>query len=293
MRNASPALVALLNGSDQVLVADCLTLVLVDGTTLRLTAADADVVLDTRTFTAGVPFQRTKTRLSIGLDVDSLTLTLWPRAGRDALLGRPWPAAVADGVLDGARVVVERAFFAAPDTPAVGALIQFGGRVGQASPARSSILCEVQSDLELLAQPSPRHVYQAGCLHTLFDNGCALSKIAWTYFGTVGAGGDVRTVVPATLARDSANALGAADGFFDLGTVTFTSGVNAGVTRAVQRWASGRVALGLPLRTAPAVGDTFTMSPGCDKTQATCSAKFQNLGRFRGYPYTPKPEALR
>lgn len=46
----------------------------------------------------------------------------------------------------------------------------------------------------------------------------------------------------------------------------------------------------LPLPVAPSAGDTISMFAGCDKTLATCRAKFNNAGRFRGYPWVPNPE---
>jgi len=34
-----------------------------------------------------------------------------------------------------------------------------------------------------------------------------------------------------------------------------------------------------------AVGDGFTVTPGCDRSFATCKAKFANAVNFRGHPY--------
>jgi cell wall-associated NlpC family hydrolase len=34
-------------------------------------------------------------------------------------------------------------------------------------------------------------------------------------------------------------------------------------------------------------GDAFTIRPGCDKSFATCRAKFANSINFRGFPYVP------
>jgi len=45
-----------------------------------------------------------------------------------------------------------------------------------------------------------------------------------------------------------------------------------------------------PLPFAPNAGDAFTAYPGCDKTQNTCTAKFNNLANFEGFPYVPAPE---
>lgn len=43
--------------------------------------------------------------------------------------------------------------------------------------------------------------------------------------------------------------------------------------------------------TYQSAGDAFTIYPGCDKQQSTCSAKFNNLIHFRGFPYVPENSA--
>ncbi|MCU0624551.1 MAG: phage BR0599 family protein, partial [Gemmatimonadaceae bacterium] len=81
---------------------------------------------------------------------------------------------------------------------------------------------------------------------------------------------------------------------FDLGIVRFTSGALSGVSRVVRSHvqSGGVLRLVAPLPAAPAPGDGIAVTPGCDKRQATCSSKFSNLARFRGYPYIPVPETL-
>ena len=48
----------------------------------------------------------------------------------------------------------------------------------------------------------------------------------------------------------------------------------------------------MPLPNVPAVGDTFSVFPGCDKTKTTCAGKFSNIARFRGFPFVPVPETI-
>ena len=58
--------------------------------------------------------------------------------------------------------------------------------------------------------------------------------------------------------------------------------VGAGGEVLVELW------LAPPLPVVP--GDTFTVSAGCDKTAATCAAKFGNLESFRGFPHLPRDD---
>lgn len=243
-----------------------------------------------------VLWKRTGTKVSIGTNVDKMTLNFYPSIGQ-ALTGLPWPQAVAQGALDGAHIVVERAALTdwanaleAPEKDTavpVGSTVIFSGRVSHTEPSRNEIVVEVTSDLELLNVQVPRNLYQPGCIHTLFDSGCTLSKATFSVGGTVTAGSTKSLVVASGLAQ--------ASGYFDLGTVKFTSGANSGLTRSVKtHLLSGpSLELVLPLPSLPGVGDTFTVTPGCDKKSATCTAKFANLVHFRGFPFVPVPEQAR
>ena len=104
MKTASAALIALLNSQNAYLMADLVTITLYGGQALRLTSWDSDLTLGGATFSAAggtVPaFERGKTRITRGLEVDTLELTLL--TGDSAkLLGLPLPQAAANGALDG------------------------------------------------------------------------------------------------------------------------------------------------------------------------------------------------
>jgi uncharacterized phage protein (TIGR02218 family) len=142
----------------------------------------------------------------------------------------------------------------------------------------------------------PRNTLQPNCIHTLFDSGCTLLKAAFQVAGVVTAGSGSSSIL--------ASALSQATGYFDLGTIAFTSGVLNGVVRSVKTYTNvagvktivPAIALspvGSSTPTAPANGDTFSIVPGCDKTQSTCTSKFANLAHFRGFPYIPVPETAK
>lgn len=307
MRNASAALITLLNSNVEFLVADLLTIVPADGSTpVRLTSADFDVSAVSQydnashTFSSvGPRFTRGRVKVAVGLAVDDLQLTIAPDNILHTLAGLPWAQAVRQGFLDEAQVMLERAFVPAWTDFSAGTIITFAGRVGKTDPQRNQIDLEVACDLELLAETQmPRNVFQPGCLHTLFDSGCALSKAAFQVSSAAAAGSTVSSIA-ATVSGVS--------GYYDLGTITFTSGVNAGVSRAVKHFTAGSpstIVLARPFSVAPAIGDTFTMTPGCDKAVVlpvpsanagdvrfgTCNAKFNNLLHAKAFPFVPLPE---
>ena len=82
-----------------------------------------------------------------------------------------------------------------------------------------------------------------------------------------------------------------ADGWFAAGRLAFTSGANTGFAVEVKthRDAPDGVLISL-WQAAPepiAVGDTFTVTAGCDKRFATCRDRFANGINFRGFPQIP------
>jgi uncharacterized phage protein (TIGR02218 family) len=286
MKSASVSLVTLLNGNNVFLMADLLTLTLLGGQTLRLASWDSDLVLGAQTFQAagGIypAFTRGKTRVTRGLEVDTLDVSLL--CGDSAqLLGIPLPQAAANGALDGARVLLERVFMPTPGDTSPGAVHLFEGAVAGVDPSSTRVKLGVKSELEKLTAQMPSYLYQPGCGHAVYSAGCGLSRIAKTVTGSAGVGATT-TSVP--------SALGQADGYFDLGVLAFTSGACVGARRAVKRWATGAFGLALPLPAVPAPGDTFTVYPGCARTMAACQA-LGNINRFRGYPFVPPPETAR
>jgi len=287
MKPVTPELEQLLNTTRQFRMAELLTINLVGGATLRYTAGDVRVLWGGNTFEIDGPlWQRGEIRAGVGLEPDTLSLT-FNCADRSVLLaGVPFIASAIAGALDGAECIVERAFFSTVDyvlgKPA-GTVQLFSGRVSKVQGSRFRLAVTVASWLELLNTKLPRNTYAPGCHRTLYSPGCGVSKAAKTVAGTVTAAIS-RSVVDSALAQ--------ADGYFNLGTLVFNSGANAGISRTVKRYASGEFTFILPLPYDPVVGDTFSVYPGCDKTQATCQGRFANIGRFGGTPYIPAPETI-
>ncbi len=81
--------------------------------------------------------------------------------------------------------------------------------------------------------------------------------------------------------------MGAEYGYFDFGEITFTSGLNDGLTREVKSYVPGQITLYQPLPYLASIGDTYTLVAGCAKDMETCRDRFDNLPNFRGEPYIP------
>lgn len=100
------------------------------------------------------------------------------------------------------------------------------------------------------------------------------------------------SIYPVYLSGGTVTPLGAESGWFDYGVITFTSGLNAGLSMEVKSYTVGQIVLWLPMPFVIAVGDAYTMVAGCDKTIDTCNTKFGNVVNFRGEPYLPGVDRL-
>lgn len=283
MKTISAGLLALFNSTSAFSKADLYTWTFNDGTVLRVTDADIALTFAGVTWASCVPaFERTKTRVKVGLEVDSVDITATP-ATTDTIGGLSWQAAAVQGYFDGARLLIETAYLSTWPT-VIGTMYVFQGQVSDIEPDRTSIKITVKDALELLTQNFPRNVYQAVCGHTVYDAGCGVAKASFTATGTVAS-----SPAPTRNSIKTGNAQAA--GYFDQGVVTFTSGANNGLKRTIKSYdpATG-FTFTLPLPVAPSTGDTISAFAGCDKTIATCRAKFSNDGKFRGFPWVPTPE---
>ena len=262
------------------IMADLYTITLASGEVLRWADFDADLEHGGWSYSSakGV-IERGMTRSGIGVEVDTLDVSLFPRDGV-TVNGRGLRAAAVAGVFDGARLRLERAYLT-PELTVRGTLIMFVGRIADVDVDRMGIAMRVNSPTELFAGQMPRNLFSPSCLRVLYSDGCGVSRQAQMRGGSVVAG-STRTTLRVSISQQY--------GFFALGYVVFTTGALAGVRRTIKASWPGVFELLLPLPALPAVGDIVEACPGCDKSKPTCKNKFNNLPRFRGYPCIPLPE---
>lgn len=280
MKAGNATINALLNSDRQLFMADLYTITTVAGVIYRYTGADTAITFGGNVFLSSLKLKRGSVRLAVGLEVDTLDITVYP-ALSDLIGGAPFLTALRTGALDGATLLLERAYMSVWGDTTPGAFIKFIGRISESRFGRTEARIKIKSDLELLNIQMPHNLYQTGCIHSLYDSGCGLVKASYAAASTV-LTGSTTSMLLCGLTQVSA--------YFDQGTITCNSGTNSGVTRTIKSYTPGVVNLSYPLPVIPGVADAFTAYPGCDKTQATCTSKFNNLVNFRGFPYVPIPE---
>lgn len=161
--------------------------------------------------------------------------------------------------------------------------------IGKITRSDGRFVAELKSRMHKLDQPNARRLTRK-CDAELGDARCgfALGGPGFSISGAI-----VAATTPETFEVSGLGGFDAA--WFAGGVLTWTSGARAGRIERIADHAgrSGEALLTLlPMSGArPAVGDTFVASAGCDKTFATCKAKFDNHANFRGFPHLPGNDA--
>ena len=161
--------------------------------------------------------------------------------------------------------------------------------IGKMTRADGRFVAELESMAGALDQPNGRSVRRT-CDAELGDSRCGfdLDQPGFSAAGTVKAVEASDRVVVSGLGEVDA-------GWFAFGVLRWATGARAGQTERIvdHRRVEGDAMLVLQPRVGPAIGagDAFSVVAGCDKTFATCKARFGNALNFRGFPHLPGNDA--
>lgn len=283
MKSATSAMDTLLTSGNSFFTADVYRFDTKSGTAFQFT--DADIDLDVPPYGSYVSkkviLERTKTRQVLGIEASTMTIKM-SSDNVYTMGGKPFLKALRSGYFDGAYVNVSKLFTADVNNITEGTINIFSGEVQNVEVSGLTAIITVVSDAYKLDTPFPKNTYQPSCSNTLYDGLCTAVKSSFSATGT--ATGGTNTSVTSALSN--------ASGYFDLGTIKFTSGANNGLIRTVKSFYAGGFTLYQPLPLPPSSGDTFIAYAGCDKTLSTCQSKFSNGNNFRGFPWIPSPETI-
>jgi hypothetical protein len=288
---------------------DLYTFALQSGDTFLYSGAATAITDSTtgRVFGLGPRFERSTTRVVIGIQSDELDVRIYPLE-TDMLGATPWAAAVWQGQLDGATVQLERAFMPAYGDTSPGTVVLFAGRVSDIEASRTLISLKVRSHLELLNIQMPRRLWQPSCNHNFGDAMCGYDRVnGKNAQGTPTGIGALTFACTAGSTIASVNGAPVTSNPYALGTITGLTGANAGQSRGISTFVSGgAVGVTLAFLSTPNAGDEFQILPGCDRTIQSCGlfqntrvvfsgASFStynpaNAETFGGMPFVPPPE---
>ena len=247
-----------------------------DGAIFGATDHDAPIVFDGIAYDPAAGLDSTTFETSAGLAPGraaargAISLDFLTEADADA------------GLWDGARVDVWRVDWAAPQHR----MMIWSGRLSEISRRGAAFSAELVSLKAAFEQPIGR-VYARACDAEIGDARCGvdLGDAAFSTEAVVSAVlDDARFLLSGVAGFD--------DGWFTGGRLTWTSGENAGASGRVQRHAGVEIDLVRAPRFAVLEGDACVVTAGCDKSFATCGAKFDARINFRGFPHMPGPEAV-
>lgn len=274
MRQLPAGLQAHLDGGATTLCR-CWRLTRTDGAVFGFTDHDRDLSFDGTLFEAEAGFEATEMVSTLGLAVGNLD------AAGALTSERLSEQALSAGLFDDAVVEI---FLVNWADPAQRLLVR-SGNLGEVTRSDRAYRAEIRGLAHILNQPQGR-VFQFPCDADLGDARCGIDLEDPSF--------KAQAAVAAVLDRGrfSASGLSAfADGWFTRGTVTWTSGANAGRRMEVKlhRLSGPLAAIDLwqPMSEAIAIGDGFDIRAGCDKQFSTCNAKFANGLNFRGFPHMP------
>jgi len=257
-------------------LATCWKVTLVNGTILGFTSNSSDLVIGGITYLAASSYVPSTVQTSSALNVDNLEVASIMSSSTIT------DADLMAGVWDYAAIQIFEVNYL---DLTMGSRIIRTGHIGQVSTGRQAFHAELRGMMQALQQTVGR-VYGDTCDATLGDARCGLNLAAFTFTGTVSSVADGRTFTgtPSTAQVST---------YFDAGQLTFTSGLNAGLTREVRNYVSpNSFVTQLEFPFPIAAGDTFSVVAGDDKSIITCECKFNNSVNFRGFVTVPGQDRM-
>ncbi|MBX3568761.1 MAG: DUF2163 domain-containing protein [Rhizobiaceae bacterium] len=270
-----PADLALHLDGEVTTVCHCWRLTRSDGTVSGFTDHDRPLTVDGTLFQPRTGFSASEARDTLGLAIDTVDIE---GALSSADIGE---ADIAAGLYDDATV--ETLLVNWQDTSMVASLRR--ATVGRITRRDGAFVVELKSSMHRLDHINGRTVMRR-CDAVLGDGRCGfdLDQDGFSAEGLV-----VSAALPELIRVDGLAAFAA--GWFSGGSIEWSSGAPAGRRSLVEGHAKGPGGVDLSLQPAdgpaPQPGDAFTVRAGCDKSFATCKAKFANALNFQGFPHLP------
>lgn len=241
-----------------------------DGSIFGFTDFDKDLTVDSLLYQARSGYTRSAIHTIANLAVDNLDI-------ESAIDSETLSAAdLRAGVWDGATVEI---FLVNWTNLANGKIILKHGTIGEVELKDTVFRAELRGLSQALSQQIVE-LYTPDCRADLGDTRCKVNLAALTVTGAVTAVTDRRSFA------DSAR--GESVNHWNGGLLTWTSGANVGRKMEVKAFSSGGAfTLFLPMPSIVAVGDNYSLRPGCDKKFSTCKDRYNNVRNFRGEPNVP------
>ena len=269
MKTASSQLATHIGGETTTL-ATCWKVTRRDGSIFGFTDFDKNLTVDSLVYQARSGYTRSAIHTIANLAVDNLDI-------ESAIDSETLSAAdLRAGVWDGATIEI---FLVNWANIANGKVILKRGTIGEVELKDTVFRAELRGLSQALSQQIVE-LYTPDCRADLGDTRCKVNLAALTVTGGITAVTDRRSFTDTSRAE--------AVNYWNGGLLTWTSGANVCRKMEVKAFASGGAfTLFLPMPSTVAVGDNYSLRPGCDKKFSTCKDRYNNVKNFRGEPNVP------
>jgi len=270
MKTMSEALKVHLGG-ELTTLAELVRLTRTDGTVIAFTSHDQDIVMGGVTYRADGAFSSGKLALEAALKTKNYEVTGFLDSASIS------ESDIRAGLYDHARVDV---FLCNWADVSQGVVQIRRGWIGEVALSGGQYIASLRGFHDLLTR-KVGETYTPECRYDLGEARCGVNVAVCTVQGRVTGASDARTFIDATRSEEN--------GAFTDAKLMWLTGANAGASGEVCAWEadSKKLTLWLPPACAIAVGDTYSVTAGCDKRFATCCARFANGVNYGGFPYLP------
>lgn len=248
----------------------CWKATLRDGTVVSVTDHDKDLTIGGITYLSAGGYSATDIKTNAAFAPDNLEV--------QGFLVSPSivEADVYSGRWDFAEIVIFEANWA-DVTMAVRELRS--GTLGEVKAGRTMFVAELRGLMQAFTRNMVR-LTAKDCDADLGDARCKVNLATYTVTGTIDSVTNNRVLVDAARTEP--------DDRFTAGKITFTSGLNNGLAMEVKQYTVGTWTLQEAMPFALAVGDTYSLSYGCQKRLTEdCIGIFSNGENHRGFPHLP------
>jgi uncharacterized phage protein (TIGR02218 family) len=273
MRNISSELASHFASSCTTL-ATCWKLTRKDNMVMGFTDHDQDIVFETILYASISGFNPTAIENKADMSVDNLELD-----GQFLETGIKETDLLA-GLYDNAKIEV---FIVNYKDLSMGKLTAKRGILGEVTMNGQYFHAEMRGLMQYLSQTIGQ-IYTPSCSARLGDNRCKVTLSPFTVSASVTQMIDRQTFIATALTQTA--------GYFTAGEVIWRSGSNNNRRMEVKDFALQKVTLVLPMGSDIAIGDSFDIIAGCDKTASICSGRFNNIINFRGFPDIPGTDKM-
>lgn len=296
------SLISFLQTNNNCIRADLFVISLPNGQTIHATDGQFDITIpsdtngwtgSTTTFAAhqyGV-WSRGAITSEAGFDLNSNTMELTCVPQQDTVypgLSIGLLSAALNSLFDAAKVSVYTVYmpFGAWGDVSAGVETKWVGQITKINDiSRTKVVFECADYLYLLNMKVPSRLVQSNCPWSFADTNCGLTASSFTTTFTAASGTTKWSMTPVS-------AFSEPSGYYTQGVVKCVTGTNAGLSQAVKLHdGSGNLQMMSPWLLNPALGDTFSVIAGCDKSLTTCNQKFSNQIHFGGQCFVPVPSS--